>query len=89
MDASRIMGDELEKLVDRHIELCELFDGTRLPKRPAAPLLMTMSDGKASAQCLSDLAERAFAAYEAPGFAQDPIVYSLRIFLAEAIAKRV
>jgi len=89
MDATRNASNELQKLVDRHIELCELFDGAIPPARRNSPLLVTMNDGKAMAECLSDLVDNALVAYEVTGFAQDPTIYCLRILLSEAIEKRI
>jgi hypothetical protein len=85
MSATRFDCDEIERLVDRHIELCELFE-ERMPRgRRAAPLLVTMSGGKASSECLGDLVDRALVAYEGSGFSQDSTIYALKIALVQAI----
>jgi hypothetical protein len=85
MDAARIACYELERLVDRQIELCELFDGKMPMGRKAAPFLVTMSEGKAISKCYTDLADRALIAYEGSGFAGDTAIYALKVALVQAI----
>jgi hypothetical protein len=76
---------DLERLVDRHIELSELFDG-RVPPRPAAPpRLVTVATGGGAAACLAALVDRALVAYEGRGFAEDATILALKFALAEAI----
>jgi hypothetical protein len=81
-----LRGAELERLVDRHIELSELFEGTRSPGRRGAPLLLvTMTEGKDLTDCLTDLVDRALVAYEGAGFAQDDTILALKSALVQAI----
>jgi hypothetical protein len=88
MSATGFNGNELEQLVDRHIELCELFEGMGASARRQAPALITQSGGKATAECLADLVDQALAAYEGSDFAQDPRILALKIALTEAIIER-
>jgi hypothetical protein len=81
----RFQGKELEMLVDRHIELCELSENRRVSARTASPVLFTMNHGKATVECLADLADSALAAYEGRGPTQDPTIFALKIALTEAI----
>jgi hypothetical protein len=85
MSAMRLRGGELERLVDRHIELCELFGGRRPPGRRDSPVLITMNDGKASIECLADLVDRAIVAYEDAGCAEDRAIFALKVALVDAI----
>jgi hypothetical protein len=85
MSAMRLSGDELERLVDRHIGLCELFGGRRIPGRRDAPVLVTMNEGKASLECLADLVDRTIVAYEGAGYAEDRTIFALKIALVDAI----
>ena len=85
MSATRSSGDELERLVDRHIELCGLFGGRRLPGRRGAPVLVTTNVGKAAVECLADLVDRAIVAYEGSPFAEDRTIFALKIALVDAI----
>jgi hypothetical protein len=79
-------GEELERLVDRHIELSELFVGAWTSGPRAAPLpLVTMTGGKAFADCLADLVDRALVAYEGAGFPQDSTILALKFALVETI----
>jgi hypothetical protein len=87
MSATAFNGNELERLVDRHIELCELFNGTVAPGRREAPILVTSSGGKAMAECLADLVDQALVVYEGSGFAQDSRIFALKIALTEAIVE--
>jgi hypothetical protein len=77
----------IERLVDRHIELCELFDGTRLGGRAAGPLLITTNEGKSVADCLSDLVDRTLAAHEGGLSIRDPGVYALKVAVSQAIVE--
>jgi hypothetical protein len=81
----RFLGNELEMLVDRHIELCELSESRRVGLSAAPPLLFTMNHGKATVECLADLADSALAAYEGRSPTQDPAFFALKIALTEAI----
>ena len=85
MSEMKFEKGELERLVDRHIELCELFGERRRTGRREAPVLVTMNDGKRAADCLSDLVDRALVAYEGSGFAEDPTIFALKIALVDAI----
>jgi hypothetical protein len=85
MSAMRLSGNELERLVDRHIELCELFEERRAPGRRQAPVLVTMNGGKATVECLADLVDRALVAYEGSGFAEDATIFALKVALVDAI----
>jgi len=87
MRVSETKMEKLDRLIDRHIELSELFD-RRIPSERRAPpvLLTTMSVGKAEAECFVVLADRVLAAYEGTSFDQDPSVISLRAALGQAIA---
>jgi hypothetical protein len=85
MSETNSFGIGLERLVDSHIELCELFDETKHCARSESPLLITMSGGKDASECLADLVDRALVAYESYGFAQDPTIFALKIALTEAI----
>ena len=85
MNATGLSGDEIERLVDRHIELCELFIGTSPAARREAPVLVTMTDGKTRADCLADLVDRALVAYEGTGFAQDSSIFALKAALVQVI----
>jgi hypothetical protein len=89
MDAANIRDYELDRLVDSHIELCELFDGARVSGRREAPLLITMTEGKAWADCLADLVDRALVVYGGPGFVQDTAIFALKAALVQAIASRL
>ena len=84
-----LRGDELERLVDRHIELSELFDGRRENGRRGSPVLVTMTGGKAVADCIADLVDRALVAYEGSGFSQDSVIFSLKAALAQVIAGKL
>jgi hypothetical protein len=86
MDSTR---DELEKLVDRHIELCERFEGSRTRGRRQAPALFTLTEGKALSDCYADLVDQALVAYEGSGFAQDLTIYALKSALVQAIAGKL
>jgi len=77
----------LQRLINRHIELCELFEGGNASERRAAPILVTLSGGRASAECLADLVDRALIAYEGSGFTPDPRITALKFALSEAIVE--
>ena len=47
-----------------------------------------MDGGKATAERLADLVDRALVAYEGRGFAKDPTLIALKIALTEAIVER-
>jgi hypothetical protein len=85
MGDSSLNGREIERLVDRHIELCELFERKRAPGSRAAPILVTRSEGKSVAESLVDLVDRALVAYEGSGFSQDYAIYSLKVALVQVI----
>jgi hypothetical protein len=85
MSATRHENDELERLVDRHIELCELFYGRRAPGPRTAPPLLTMNYGKNASECFADLVDSALAAYGGSGLAEDCTIFALRIALVDAI----
>jgi len=86
MRATGLRGDELERLVDRHIELSELFAGAWPSISKAKPIpLVTRADGKELADCLADLVDRALVAYERGGFKQDSVILALKIALTETI----
>jgi hypothetical protein len=85
MSDTRFKGDELERLIASHIELCELFDNSRPRPLRAPPILFTMSEGKATVECLADLVDHALVAYEGKDFSQDPAIYALKIALTDAI----
>lgn len=85
MSAVRLSENELERLVDRHIGLCELFGGRRIPGRRYTPVLVTMTEGKASLDCLADLVDRAIVAYDDAGYAEDRTIFALKIALVDAI----
>jgi len=86
MSALSLREDELERLVDRHIELSELFDGSRPSGRVGPPFrLVTLAGGKATADCLADLVDRALVAYEGTGFTQDATILALKAALVQAI----
>jgi hypothetical protein len=87
MRASETNTGKLYRLIDRHIELSELFDRRMPPARRAPPVLLTtMSVGKPDAECLVALADRVLAAYEGTSFDQDPSVLALRAALGQTIA---
>jgi hypothetical protein len=87
MRTSEMNTEKLDRLIDRHAELSELFD-RKIPYARRAPpvLLTTMSVGKAEGECLVALADRVLAAYEGTAFDQDPSVLSLRAALGQTIA---
>lgn len=85
MSATRIDFEELERLVDRHIELSELFDEQLPTGNRASPRLVTMSEGKAVWECFADLVDRALVAYEGSGFSRDSTIYALKTALVQAI----
>jgi hypothetical protein len=85
MGDARFKSEELDLLVARHIELCELFDEKRPMPRRSPPNLVTMSEGKATVECLADLVDRALLAYEGKDFSQDPTIYALKIALTDTI----
>jgi len=85
MGATRNCCNELERLIDRHIELCELFDGKLTVGRRSAPFLVTMSGEKAASECLSDLVDRALVTYEGSGLSGDATIYALKNALVQAI----
>ncbi len=89
MSDTILKGDELERLVDRHIELSELFESRRGRARPGSPVLVTMTGGKALADCLADLVDRALVAYEGSGFPQDSVIFSLKAALVQVIAGKL
>jgi len=89
MSAADSNRDELEKLVDRHIELCERFVGIRGRARRKAPSLFTLSEGKLLADCYADLVDQALVAYEETGFVQDLTIYALKTALVQAIAGKL
>jgi hypothetical protein len=86
MNESRQLGDELELLVHRHMELCGL--GGESGSRRAAPRLATSAAGKTEAECLADLAEMALVVYGGGGAGSDAAVASLKWALVEAIVRR-
>ncbi len=78
---------KLERLIDRHIELSELFDRKRPSDRRAPPVLLTtMSVGKTDAECLVVLADRVLAAYQDSSFDSEESVLSLKAALSGTIA---
>ena len=85
MNTACLNGEELEKLVDRHIELCELFDGMRSGESREPRSLVTMSEGKGIDECLVALVDRALVAYEFSGFHGDPMVPALKFALVQTI----
>jgi hypothetical protein len=87
MDAIRFNEYGLGRLIDSQIELCELFEGARAPGRREAPVLISLSSGKAPAECLADLVDQALAVYEGSGFAQDPRIFALKFALTESIVE--
>ncbi len=89
MSAANSRQDELEKLVDGHIELCERFVGMRGRGRRKAPPLFTLSGGKPVADCYADLVGQALVAYEDSGFVQDLTIYALKTALVQAIAGKL
>lgn len=89
MSDTGLSVDELERLVDRHIELSELFGGGRAHGRREAPVLATMAEGKDVAECIADLADRALVAYERTGFLQDGAIFSLKAALAQVISGKL
>jgi hypothetical protein len=89
MNATNPNMGELERLVDRHIELCELFDGTRALGRPEPPLLVTTTEGKTVADCIADLVDRALVTYGSSGIAQDSTIFALKAALIQVIAGKL
>ncbi len=100
MSASDNRVGELERLVDRHIELSELFEGRKsfmirpFGNRPGPRHLITAATrrgdaAKSAAECLSDLVDRALVAYEAAGFAQDSTILALKRALLDAIDEAI
>jgi hypothetical protein len=91
MSATSLKGDELDRLVERHIELSELFEGrksfaTRILVNRAGPRhLVTAAGDKGAAECLTDLVDRALVAYEGRDFAQDSTILALKAALVDAI----
>lgn len=85
MSAMSMRGDGLALLVDRHAELCELFNGKSSPRRMGAPLLITSNEGKPHDECLADLVGHALAAYEGADSSLDPRLFALKIALTDAI----
>ncbi len=78
---------KLERLIDRHIELSELFDRKIPSDRRAPPILLTtMSAGKTDAECLVVLADRVLAAYQGNSFDLEESVLYLRAALGGTIA---
>jgi hypothetical protein len=89
MSDSNLSVTDLERLVDRHIELCELFVGKKARSGRTAPPLFTLAEGKAVAECLADLVDRALVAYEGSGFAEDTTIFALKAALVEVIAGKL
>lgn len=87
MSATGFRGDGLGRLVDSHRELCELFEGKGRFAGHEEAILVAFSGGKATAECFADLVDRALAAYEGPGLAQDPRILALKIALTDAIVE--
>ncbi len=86
MSASGIKGEELERLVDRHIILSQLFVAPMSPGLRAPPrLVVAVSEEASTAERLADLADLALAAYEGGGYAEDPLILSLKSALLDAI----
>ncbi|HOX31344.1 MAG TPA: hypothetical protein PLB91_03390 [Spirochaetales bacterium] len=85
-DIDLSMG-ELESLVDRHIELSELFAARRDPARraPPPPRLVIPAGECGAAGCLAALVDRALVAYEGRLFEEDSTILSLKAALAKAI----
>lgn len=88
MSEARHGDDELERLVHRHIELSELFEGRPAQGCREPPRLATLREAKDEVECLADLVDRALVAYEGWGFAQDPTIIALKFALSEAIVER-
>jgi hypothetical protein len=89
MNTARMSGLDLERLVDRHIELCQLFEGRRTPGRREIPLLVAITAGKPVADYFVDLVDRALAAYEGSGFVQDSLIFSLKSALVQEIVDKL
>jgi hypothetical protein len=87
MSTSGFYGDELERLVDSHIELSELFGGATAIGRRNAPCLVAVDIGKTRAEVLADLVDRAVVAYEGYGFSKDPTILALKLALAQEIVR--
>jgi hypothetical protein len=87
MSAIGFRGAGLERLIDRHTELCGLFDGKGPPVCRETPILITPNIGKATAECLADLVDQALEAYGGSGSAQDPRIFALKIALTDAIVE--
>lgn len=86
MRATSQRVEDIERLVDRHIELSELFEARRARPRARPPaLLVPLEPGASLADCLGGLVDRALVAYEGSGFAEDAIIRSLKAALAESI----
>jgi len=89
MSAADSKRDELDKLVNRHIELCERFYGKRARGRRKPPMLFTLTEGKLLSDCYADLVDHALVAYERLGCAQDLTIFSLKTALVQAIDGQV
>jgi hypothetical protein len=87
MSAISVKGDGLGRLVDRHAELCEVFNGNGSPACVEAPVLIAPNGGKTSAECIADLVDQALAVYGGTDFAQDPRIIALKIALTDAIVE--
>ena len=79
----------IERLVDRHIGLSELYEGGDLGKTAWAPPLLTDNEGKTVADCLSDLADRALAASSNGLAFSDRTVSVLKAAMAQTIADMI
>jgi hypothetical protein len=77
----------LGRLIDRHVELCELFNQNGSSICREAPSLIAPNGGKTSAECLADLVDQALVVYGGMDFAQDPRILSLKIALTDAIVE--
>jgi len=91
MSDSIARTDRLERLVDRHIELSELFEGRDFLRvqtfvnRAGPRHFLTAAGPKGASQCLADLVDRALVTYEGCGFAQDSLILSLKLALVQEI----
>ena len=87
MSAISVKGNGLGRLVDRHMELCELFNGKGAHACAEPPVLIAPNVGKTSAECIADLVDQALAVNGGADFAQDPRIIALKIALTDAIVE--
>jgi|GEM_PF-5073984 len=75
----------IEQLVDRHAELCQIFEGATSPEGGKEPHLICPSFGRSEDECLADLVDQALEVYQYAGSPRDRRVFALKIALTDAI----